>query len=367
MTDNECTTWLDKLDERMNIDIDWMDPGYIGSLPKKPYDQTSNQLWLGIQLTHESNEELLKATAKELKSEGWLVIYTRMATLLCQKNLDLIQGRVLVQTLPSQAYNMERTLEHARLYDREFQRLGIPRTRFAIKIISTGPGVNAARILQQEGISTLGTAVFSVQQAIACSQANCLYISPYYNEVRSHTDPSLWPDVEDPATQHPFSNRIVQMLEAFKQLYEATGQDQPLIKNCAFRSLKEVIATAEFGCHSATVSPTMFDELSSTSYDKSLDIGAVTLKAKREGSRASAVSTPTRLQHLLQSDPLTGNGFTQVSTKVDYLASNGAALEMALSADPAGSTRLNDAIALFISAENASKEHIEGLMSSSVL
>ncbi|KAI1047330.1 hypothetical protein LB505_012686 [Fusarium chuoi] len=47
--------------------------------------------------------------------------------------------------------------------------------------MATGPGLNAAKILQDEGISTLGTGVFSVAQAVACSQAGCLYISPYYN------------------------------------------------------------------------------------------------------------------------------------------------------------------------------------------
>jgi transaldolase len=100
---------------------------------------------------------------------------------MCRKNLDLIKGRVLVQTSPSDAYNTEATVAHARRYDREFRRLNIPRDRFCIKILATGPGLNAARTLQQEGIATLGTAVFSVEQAIACSQAGCLFISPYYN------------------------------------------------------------------------------------------------------------------------------------------------------------------------------------------
>ena len=88
---------------------------------------------------------------------------------------------MLVQTSPSAAYNEEKILEHAHRYDQEFQNLGIPRSRFCIKILATGPGLNAAKTLQQEGIQTLGTGIFSVEQAIACSQARCLFISPYYN------------------------------------------------------------------------------------------------------------------------------------------------------------------------------------------
>lgn len=39
----------------------------------------------------------------------------------------------------------------------------------------------AAKILNAEGIRTLGTCLFSLPQAIAASQAGCLYISPYFN------------------------------------------------------------------------------------------------------------------------------------------------------------------------------------------
>ena len=42
-------------------------PEYVKNMPVKPHDQTSNQLWVDIQLHHESNAELLKETTKELK------------------------------------------------------------------------------------------------------------------------------------------------------------------------------------------------------------------------------------------------------------------------------------------------------------
>lgn len=100
---------------------------------------------------------------------------------MCKKNINSIKGRVLLQTLPSKAYEFQDTLDHARLYDREFALAGIGRDRFCIKIPSTGPALNAAKILSAEGIPTLGTALFSLPQAIACSQAGMLYISPYYN------------------------------------------------------------------------------------------------------------------------------------------------------------------------------------------
>lgn len=50
-------------------------------------------------------------------------------------------------------------------------------------------------------------------------------------ETRAHDDLNLWPDVEDPATQHAMCARIVQILEAFKRLHKKTVKDYPMLKN----------------------------------------------------------------------------------------------------------------------------------------
>lgn len=100
---------------------------------------------------------------------------------MCKENIGNIKGRVLLQVLPSNAYDGQKVLEHARLYAREFEKVGISKDRFCIKIPSTGPALSVCPILKEEGIATLGTALFSLPQAIAASQAGCLYISPYYN------------------------------------------------------------------------------------------------------------------------------------------------------------------------------------------
>ena len=53
--------------------------------------------------------------------------------------------------------------------------------RFCIKIPTTSAGVQAAAQLYEEGIRTLGTALFSLAQALAAAQAKMLSISPYFN------------------------------------------------------------------------------------------------------------------------------------------------------------------------------------------
>ena len=63
-----------------------MDPEYVKNMPIRPNDQTSNQLWVDIQLGDASNADLLAQTTKELKDQGWLAIYTRMASHLSTSN-----------------------------------------------------------------------------------------------------------------------------------------------------------------------------------------------------------------------------------------------------------------------------------------
>lgn len=63
----------------------------------------------------------------------------------------------------------------------------------------------------------------------------------FSSETRAHDDLKLWPDVEDPATQHPMSARIVQILETYKRLYKETGKDQPLLKNARSVSRPESV------------------------------------------------------------------------------------------------------------------------------
>ncbi|KAH7034675.1 putative transaldolase [Microdochium trichocladiopsis] len=343
------TSLLERLEELINIDADTLDYDFIQSLPIIPHDQTSNPFWLHMQMSDPKNAGVVKKVARELQDEGFLAVYTRLAVLFSSQNLTAISGRVLVQTLPSTANDVNATVEHARAYVAEFARAGVPRDRYCIKIMATGAGVNAAEVLSGEGIPTLGTGIFSVEQAVACSQAGCLFISPYYN------------DVADPAIEHPFSNRLLQMVKAFKDMHTKTGRRQPLIKNAAFRSWQEVVASAEIGCHSATISIQTLKELAET---PACDVTLPALRkvaALENPYAADSHIPPSRLRSLLEGDPLAqAESWTPCNLDIDYLSDLGKELEKALNADDAARRRFGDALGWFLQTEAESRNLIQG-------
>jgi transaldolase len=361
-------TWLQHLETQLDVDVDWMDPEYITSMaPFSFHDQTSNQGWVDHMIHHPSNAQLVKDVCAELKDAGVLAIYTRIAARLCKANVPLISGRVLLQTLPSFCYDFDKTLAHARLYDAEFARVGIDRSRYVIKIPSVGPALNAAKILQAEGIQTLGTALFGVPQAIAASQASMLYISPYYNEVIAHDDRSLWPQSADPALHHTMSPRLVHILETYRRLYRETGKEQPRLKNASFISAEEAMAAGEQGCHSATISYQVLNELASRTYDPAKQPhGGAADRPKPAHPYKDAPPLSARLAPLMKIDPLAAKPaeFTGqlASADVDYLADNGKALQEAIEADLTAKKRFADAMALFTAAEDRSKAKIEEVL-----
>ncbi|CZR44904.1 uncharacterized protein FPRO_14656 [Fusarium proliferatum ET1] len=332
----------------VNVDVDTLNTEFIRSLPMMPNDQTCNPAWLSLALQDPSNAELIRTTALDLQDQGFLAILSRLAVHLCKRSIDLIKGRVLVQTSPSAVCNFQETLDHARIYVSEFEKAGIPKNRYYIKIMATG--------------------VFSVIQAVACSQAGCLYISPYYNakslpsEIRTHLDPSLWPDVQDPALEHPFSHRIAQMVHAYKTLFTVTGKEQPLIKNAgvSFRSYKEVLASSELGCHSATISQDLLEELKTSTPGKiTLPVSPKVASLKCPYADDVPIPPP-RLGELLTRHLDEQGGWLANDLTVDLLADGGKVLDQALEKDSEAARMVKEALDMFIFCEEETKKLIKG-------
>lgn len=119
------------------------------------------------------------------------------------------------------------------------------------------------------------------------------------------------------------------------------------------------MAAGEMGCHSATISHTVLDQLAKLTYDGSKQHGEGVPKPSHVYKFATP--TPERLKKLAGTDPLAAADWDGklASTDIDYLANGGEALQKAIAADPIATTRLKDALELFTGGENRSKSKVE--------
>ncbi len=163
--------------------------------------ETSNQAAITNELLKPENKSLLEELVEKHGKEGWEVVYDMAVRLyqdswrlstsdnisvlqavrFCSRNIPYLSGRVLVQTSLRYLNDKDAIMKQCHFYASRFEEAGVSRDRFAIKLPFSGAAATAAYELNAEGIRTLATAVFSLEQAIAASQSNCLFISPYYN------------------------------------------------------------------------------------------------------------------------------------------------------------------------------------------
>jgi transaldolase len=102
-----------------------------------------------------------------------------------------LTGRALVQTNPYHAYSTAATIANAKRIIAIYKAVlpSFPSNRVCIKIPSTWEGIAACRVLEQDGIVTLATTLFSLEQAALAADAGCTYIAPYVNELPVHFVP----------------------------------------------------------------------------------------------------------------------------------------------------------------------------------
>ncbi|ETI20929.1 hypothetical protein G647_07272 [Cladophialophora carrionii CBS 160.54] len=360
---------LDRLEELCNVDVDDVDTEVIKSLPFTPHNrdsqltnrnraETSNQAIITKRLLEPKNKALLEDLIEKYGKQGWEHVYNMAAITLCARNIPYLSGRVLVQTSLRHVHDRDAIIKQCLAYAVAFEQAGVSRDRFAIKLPFSGSAASAALELNAQGIRTLATAVFSLEQAIAASQSNCLFISPYYNEIAAHLDPSLRPLVEDPALEHPMSARVIHILKTYAEAYVRTGKEQPILVIASHFNTAEILAMAELGCQHVTIQAHNLQKLMETP-----DTLPPVLRTKPKHPYAEFV-VADRLQPLATLDPLAGPGWDGVlaTMDTDFVADGGAKLDKFIETDAVLQRRFGDACKLFLGAEEEAKAAIEKLM-----
>ncbi|CAG8517267.1 5429_t:CDS:2 [Racocetra fulgida] len=93
--------------------------------------------------------------------------------------LKIIPGNISVEVDAILSFKTEATVAKAKHLIALCEEVGVDKSRVMIKIASTWEGIQAAKILENEGIQCNMTHIFSFTQAIACAEAGVTLISPY--------------------------------------------------------------------------------------------------------------------------------------------------------------------------------------------
>jgi transaldolase len=148
---------------------------------KKPLitDATTNPLFVAqaaLSGDAEYEEMVSSACASAGSVEGAM---DGLAVQLGARLSRLVPGYVSTEVDPRLSFSAAKTVERALAILSMYESLSVPRSRVLIKIAATWEGVQAARALQERGVSCNLTLVFGRAQAAACAQAGATLISPF--------------------------------------------------------------------------------------------------------------------------------------------------------------------------------------------
>ena len=171
--------------------------------------------------------------------------------------LNIIPGRVSTEIDAALSFDTQASVERARKIIHIYQANGVDTQRVLIKIAATWEGIEAAKILEAEGIHCNLTLVFHLAQAIACAQSQVTLISPFVGRItdchKKHLahqcDDSQMSGVNDPGVQS------VTGIYNYLKFHDFKTE----IMGASFRNIQQVIALA--GCDLLTVSPELLEQL----------------------------------------------------------------------------------------------------------
>lgn len=229
-----------------------------------PRDATTNPSLITAAAQMPQYQEIVDLTLQRARqdlgqnaatSEVVTLAFDRLAVAFGLKILEIVPGRVSTEVDARLSYDTEATLEKARYLISQYEAAGISRERVLIKIAATWEGIQAAQILEREGIHCNLTLLFGLHQAIACAEAGVTLISPFVGRIldwyKKDTGRDSYPAAEDPGVLS-----VTKIYNYYKKFGYSTE-----VMGASFRNIGEITELA--GCDLLTISPKLLEQLRS--------------------------------------------------------------------------------------------------------
>jgi transaldolase len=167
--------------------------------------------------------------------------------------LKVIPGRVSTEVAASLSFETSGTVAKARKLISLYEKNGVSRERILIKIASTWEGIQAAAMLEEEGIHCNLTLLFSFAQAVACAEAGVTLISPFVGRIYDWYKKEKG-GAEIPPDQDPGVASVTRIYNYYKKYGYKTQ-----VMGASFRNTNQIVRLA--GSDLLTISPDLLDQL----------------------------------------------------------------------------------------------------------
>ena len=248
---------MNKLEQLKQRSLVVADTGDIEAIRRyQPEDATTNPSLLFKAAQMPQYEAQVKSALAWAEKNGGDVIQQaamKLAVSIGKEILNIVPGVVSTEVDARLSFDTRASIDYARRLIALYEQEDIARERVLIKLASTWEGIQAASILEQEGIGCNLTLLFSQSQAVACAEAGVTLISPFVGRIldwyKASTGRDDYTAQDDPG---------VQSVTSIYEYYKSRGY-KTIVMGASFRNTGEIEALA--GCDKLTISPQLLQEL----------------------------------------------------------------------------------------------------------
>ena len=264
---------LDSLKQLTTVVADTGDFKQLGQF--MPQDATTNPSLILKSVQKPDYAPLLKDTVGRFKGQPLDDIMDRLLVRFGCEILAIIPGRVSTEVDARLSFDSNATFLRGQRLVELYQAEGIHPDRVLIKIAATWEGIQAAEKLEQRGIHTNLTLLFSFCQAVACGQAKVQLVSPFVGRIYDWYKKSAgadWNEAARAGANDPGVKSVREIYNHYKHFGIATE-----VMGASFRNIGQITALA--GCDLLTISPELLAQLAASEVPLDRALNANTAKA----------------------------------------------------------------------------------------
>ncbi|MFZ4286062.1 transaldolase [Variovorax sp. HJSM1_2] len=223
----------------------------------KPTDATTNPSLILKAVQKADYQPLLTETVAKYRGKPLDEVVDHLLVRFGSEILSIIPGRVSTEVDARLSFDTAATVKRGERLIALYKAEGISSDRVLIKVAATWEGIRAAEQLEQRGIRTNLTLLFSFAQAVACGQAKVQLISPFVGRIYDwykKTAGANWVEADNAGANDPGVKSVRQIYNYYKHFGIATE-----VMGASFRNVGQITALA--GSDLLTISPDLLANL----------------------------------------------------------------------------------------------------------